>query len=72
MIESLGFSRVANIFPARSLPQSLLENYEENRDFPARNGTSKLSLHLEVWYGKHQKDYRPGNASFPNLLSELI
>lgn len=45
-IESIGFSRVSNIFPPRSLPQSLLENYEANRDFPSRNGTSRLSLHL--------------------------
>jgi deoxyribodipyrimidine photo-lyase len=45
-IESLGFSPVEISFPPRSLPQSLLENYSGNRNFPARNGTSMLSLHL--------------------------
>src|SRR5665647_507553 len=45
-IESLGFSPVEISFPPRSLPKSLLENYSGNRNFPARNGTSMLSLHL--------------------------
>lgn len=71
-IESLGFSRVTNIFPPKSLPQSLLENYEENRDFPARNGTSKLSLHLRYGTVSIRKITALAMLHSQTFLSELI
>jgi deoxyribodipyrimidine photo-lyase len=45
-IEMLGFEPLNIVFPSKALPQSLLEGYAANRDFPARNFTSKLSVHL--------------------------
>jgi deoxyribodipyrimidine photo-lyase len=71
-MESLGFSKVAITFPPKSLPQSLLESYGENRDFPARNGTSKLGLHLR--YGTVSIRKITGLAMLHSdiFLSELI
>ena len=45
-IEMLGFESHNVTFPSKSLSKTLLEEYDANRDFPARNGTSKLSVHL--------------------------
>ena len=33
-------------FPSREIDSNLILNYEKNRDFPAIEGTSRLSLHL--------------------------
>ena len=71
-IESIGFSRVVNLFPPKSLPQSLLENYESNRDFPAREGTSKLSLHLRFGTVSIRKITALAMLHSPVFLSELI
>jgi deoxyribodipyrimidine photo-lyase len=45
-LESLGYEHLDFTFPSKELPQILLENYAANRDFPARNATSRLSVHL--------------------------
>ncbi len=45
-IEELGFKKTENIFPERSLNHEIIKNYIHTRDFPAINGTSKLSIHL--------------------------
>ena len=45
-LEALGFEDINTTFPSKYLPQKLLEEYALNKDFPARNGTSKLSVHL--------------------------
>lgn len=45
-LEALGFEDLNMTFPSKYLPQKLLEEYALNKDFPARNGTSKLSVHL--------------------------
>jgi deoxyribodipyrimidine photo-lyase len=33
-------------FPKQTVDPELLRNYQQTRDFPALNGTSKLSIHL--------------------------
>jgi deoxyribodipyrimidine photo-lyase len=46
-MKELGFENVELYpFPSRSLPESIVNNYHENRNFPMVNGTSRLSLHL--------------------------
>lgn len=71
-IDSLGFSKIEISFPPRSLPQSLLENYEVNRDFPAKNGTSKLSLHLRYGTVSIRKITALAMLHSQTFLSELI
>lgn len=45
-IEDIGFQKTQTDFPAKEINESIIRNYSETRDFPAINGTSKLSLHL--------------------------
>ncbi|HWS01666.1 MAG TPA: deoxyribodipyrimidine photo-lyase [Prolixibacteraceae bacterium] len=71
-LESMGFSKVDIEFPPKSLPQSLLENYEANRDFPALNGTSRLSLHLRYGTVSIRKITALAMLHSQTFLSELI
>ena len=71
-IEALGFTRVQIDFPPKSLPKSLLENYEKNRDFPAIDGTSKLSLHLRFGTVSIRKITALAMLHSLTFLSELI
>jgi deoxyribodipyrimidine photo-lyase len=45
-LESMGFIETKKNFPGRVINQSLVQQYKEQRDFPAINGTSLLSVHL--------------------------
>ena len=61
-IESIGFTKTDLVFnPNPPLSNSLLFNYKSSRDFPAQNGTSKLSVHL-----------RFGTVSIRDLLARAI
>ncbi len=71
-IEMLGFEPVNISFPSKALPQSLLEGYAANRDFPARNGTSKLSVHLRFGTISIRKVTALAILHSETFLSELI
>lgn len=71
-VEALGFTRAEIDFPPKSLPKSLLENYEKNRDYPAINGTSKLSLHLRFGTVSIRKITALAMLHSLTFLSELI
>lgn len=45
-LNDIGFSESGIEFPPRLIKKSILKNYESKRDFPAIDGTSKLSVHL--------------------------
>jgi deoxyribodipyrimidine photo-lyase len=46
-LKELGFSRNENFsFPDRNADLKIIQNYSQNRDFPSKNGTSRLSVHL--------------------------
>ncbi len=45
-LKEIGFEWEDFNFPSKKLPEKLLETYAVNRDYPSRNGTSKLSIHL--------------------------
>jgi deoxyribodipyrimidine photo-lyase len=45
-IEEIVFTRAELAFPTRSINTEIISNYNHTRDFPAINGTSKLSIHL--------------------------
>jgi len=70
--EMLGFVPVKVVFPSKSLPQTLLEGYATNRDFPARNGTSKLSVHLRFGTISIRKVTALALLHSETFLSELI
>jgi len=41
-----GFTSTNTAFNAPDFNKSIIKNYKENRDFPAKNGTTQLSVHL--------------------------
>lgn len=46
-LEEMGFSNEQiHDFPPFQVPDSILNNYQDTRDIPSINGTSRLSLHL--------------------------
>lgn len=71
-IESLGFDQVNVDFPAKTLPQKLLDRYALDRDFPARNGTSRLSVHLRFGTVSIRKVTALAMHHSDTFLSELI
>ncbi|MND45486.1 Deoxyribodipyrimidine photo-lyase [compost metagenome] len=44
-LKAIGFNRATIDFPKKEL-ENILENYTQYRDFPAINGTSRISVHL--------------------------
>ena len=71
-IEMLGFEPVNIVFPSKVLSQTLLEGYAANRDFPALNGTSKLSVHLRFGTVSIRKITALAFLHSETFLSELI
>jgi len=71
-LELLGFEPVSIVFPSKGLSQTLLEEYAANRDFPARNGTSKLSVHLRFGTISIRKVTALALQHSETFLSELI
>ncbi len=71
-LESMGFEKSLVHYPRRTIRRSILQNYEINRDFPAKNGTSKLGVHLR--FGtlsvRHAVQLAVENSS--SWLNELI
>lgn len=45
-LDEMGFEKTGMIFPAKTIRKSIITHYKEQRDFPALNGTSHLSVHL--------------------------
>lgn len=45
-LEALGFVPVDHSFPAQKLDESIVIKYDRLRDFPALNGTTRMSVHL--------------------------
>jgi deoxyribodipyrimidine photo-lyase len=45
-LEELGFKPSGIEFPSRSIDQSIISSYHQTRDYPSRNGTSRLGIHL--------------------------
>lgn len=45
-LESLGFRKSAIAFPPRLIKQDVIGRYHQQRDYPAVQGTSRLSVHL--------------------------
>ena len=45
-LNAIGFKNVDKPFPLKNLNEELIKKYQQQRDFPAINGTSKLGVHL--------------------------
>lgn len=45
-LKEIGFKKNGVSFPAKKLREEIVQNYHNTRNFPARDGTSRLSVHL--------------------------
>ncbi len=71
-LEELGFEDFDARFPGRKVSDTLLENYEATRDFPALEGTSHLGIHLRFGTVSIRELTRQALGHGAVFLDELI
>jgi len=45
-LESMGFQMAGISYPSAELSEGVIRQYDQNRDYPALNGTTRLGIHL--------------------------
>lgn len=71
-LEAMGFEPVQWKFPEATVKSSLISNYHNTRDFPAIEGTSKLSLHFRFGTVSIRDKVRKALSISEKFLNELI
>jgi deoxyribodipyrimidine photo-lyase len=71
-LEEIGFRASDVSFPKRSIRQSVIENYDQNRNYPGINGTTKLSVHLRFGTVSIRKLVQLAREKNEAWLNELI
>lgn len=74
-LTSMGFEVPSDLdacIPSHRIDSSRLEQYAEQRDFPAVTGTSRLSLHLRFGTVSIRAAYRQGIEASEKWVMELI
>ncbi len=72
-LKELGFDGVQTVdFPLKSVSESLVSKYSEQRDFPAVNGTSRLGVHLRFGTISIRALARQASSQNETYLNELI
>jgi deoxyribodipyrimidine photo-lyase len=71
-LKDMGFERSNIVIPSKTVMQSVIKQYDEKRNFPSIEGTSKLGIHFR--FGTISIREKAANASLLNdtYLSELI
>jgi deoxyribodipyrimidine photo-lyase len=70
--EELGFTKQDITFPPKKLSQRLLEDYSSLKDYPSKNATSKLSVHLRFGTVSIRKITAMAALHSSSFFSELI
>ena len=68
----MGFIHSDEIFPAKTLSEQLVIKYQEQRNFPAVAGTSKLGVHLRFGTVSIRQLARQSHGLSETFLNELI
>jgi deoxyribodipyrimidine photo-lyase len=68
----MGFGTVAYDFPPAHVSNALLEKYDQERDFPAMEGTSRIGIHLRFGTVSIRKLVRQAREHSQTFLNELI
>ncbi len=71
-LESIGFAPSGLSFPEKIVTDQLIKDYQASRDFPAINGTSKLSVHLRFGTISIRSLVLQANGTAETWLNELI
>ncbi len=45
-IEDIGFEKSDTFIPVKDYPEEIIKKYDKQRDYPAKDGTSRLGIHL--------------------------
>jgi len=71
-LQSMGFRENLFIFPERKIPVEIVQSYDKTRDYPALQGTSRLSLHLRFGTLSIRQLVEMGLKHNQTWLNELI
>jgi deoxyribodipyrimidine photo-lyase len=71
-LSDLGFSHPDVSFPERVIKRAVIRNYKEDRDFPGKEGTSRLSVHLRFGTVSIRNLVRVALSTNETWLNELI
>lgn len=71
-LESFGFKAVGKPFPSPQFKREIISGYDQNRDFPALCGTSRLGVHLRFGTISIRKLAREAGSLNAVFLNELI
>ena len=71
-LAEIGFQETSFSFPARLVKQSIIEQYDKQRNFPAIQGTTKLSVHLRFGTVSIRKLAQVALKKNETWLNELI
>jgi deoxyribodipyrimidine photo-lyase len=70
--DELGFESSNQQFPKLIIDESIIRNYNKDRDYPARQGTSKLGVHLRFGTVSIRQLFKLAMEWNQTFLSELI
>ncbi len=71
-MSDIGFIETGKTFVAGNIPERIISNYNLTRDFPALNGTSRLSVHLRFGTVSIRELVQRANKLNDTWLNELI
>ena len=71
-LEDMGFEKVEYDFPSKEVRENIVKNYAEKRNFPAIEGTSRLSVHLRFGTVSIRDLARKAKDLSETWLNELI
>ena len=71
-LQEIGFEKSGSEFPGKELDKALISHYDQTRDFPAKNGTSRLGIHLRFGTISIRKLALEAAKLNPTYLNELI
>ena len=71
-LNEMGFRKVGGYFPAKEVRENIIKNYAERRNFPAIEGTSRLSVHLRFGTVSIRDLARKAKDLSETWLNELI
>lgn len=71
-LQEMGFEAVGEPFANKEVRQSMIKNYAEQRNFPAIEGTSRISIHLRFGTVSIRELARKAQELSETWLNELI
>ena len=71
-MEMMGFEKTFRHFPGKDIDRNTIKNYDQLRDYPALNGTSRLGVHLRFGTVSIRKMAALAKKHNDTWLNELI